>query len=438
MSEKSKSLNVGIDIAKSSFVAEFMDDEGKRIAKGQGFDNNLLGAGELEEALLNLASRDGYQRCRVGLEATSFYDFHLAEYLAGSLRLQAVFGIEVYRINAQRIKNFKRSYPNMDKTDKKDAWIIADFLRFGRLPPPYAKKDAFWALQRITRYRFHVVGALTSEINYFAAHLFLGAPGFLQQEPVRPLSATGKMLLEEFASPDELANASLEELTVLITKAGKNHRLNPEEVAQRVQQAARESYRLRPELAKNVNFVLTMSLRSIRAYKAALKEIDEAVGDQSEAFVNPLITVPGLGPVYSTGLLAEIMPVERFPSDDALAKMAGLWWPRHQTSEFEAEERRLPRGCNRYLRYYLVEAANALRVHNAEYKLFYEKKYQEVTKHQHKRALVLTARKLVRLVYSLLKSNRNYSLEYEPPVRLPKEQKNTTAAATSPKELACG
>lgn len=107
--------------------------------------------------------------------------------------------------------------------------------------------------------------------------------------------------------------------------------------------------------------------------------------------------------------------------------MAGLWWRRHQTAEFESEERRLPSGCNKYLRYYLVEAASALRVHNAEYKAYYAKKYQEVTKHQHKRTLVLTARKLVRLVYSLLKSNRNYTLEYEPPVRLPKQDNTATA-----------
>jgi len=58
---------------------------------------------------------------------------------------------------------------------------------------------------------------------------------------------------------------------------------------------------------------------------------------------------------------------------------------------------------NEYLRYYLIEASNALRVHNAEYKAYYETKFQEVTLHQHKRALALTARKLVRLVFALLK-----------------------------------
>lgn len=123
--------------------------------------------------------------------------------------------------------------------------------------------------------------------------------------------------------------------------------------------------------------------------------------------------------------------MDRFANNDALAKMAGLWWRRHQSAEFEAQERRLPSSCNRYLRYYLVEAANALRVHNAEYKAYYTKKQQEVTKHQHKRAIVLTARKLVRLVYSLLKGNQNYNLQYEPPVRLPQQDPAATTPTSS-------
>jgi len=38
---------------------------------------------------------------------------------------------------------------------------------------------------------------------------------------------------------------------------------------------------------------------------------------------------------------------------------------------------------------------------------------REVTKHQHKRALALTARKLVRLVYALLKKGQLYRANYQ-------------------------
>jgi len=66
MSEKPQSFNVGVDIAQGGFVAELMDDEGKRIAKGQTLKNNLLGADKLEKVILDLSSREGYTQCRAG------------------------------------------------------------------------------------------------------------------------------------------------------------------------------------------------------------------------------------------------------------------------------------------------------------------------------------------------------------------------------------
>ncbi|MDI6711444.1 MAG: transposase, partial [Bacillota bacterium] len=108
------------------------------------------------------------------------------------------------------------------------------------------------------------------------------------------------------------------------------------------------------------------------------------------------------------GMIAEIGDIARFPSERALAQYAGLTWSRYQSGNFDAEDRSLSKTGNRYLRYYLVEAANSLRVHNEEYRAYYQTKYGEVPKHQHKRALVLTARKLVRLVYALLSKGQIY------------------------------
>ena len=53
----------------------------------------------------------------------------------------------------------------------------------------------------------------------------------------------------------------------------------------------------------------------------------------------------------------------------------------------------MTRTGNRCLRYYLCEAANRVRQCAPEYAAYY-RKFHEVRKHQHKRAIVLTARKL--------------------------------------------
>ncbi len=91
-----------------------------------------------------------------------------------------------------------------------------------------------------------------------------------------------------------------------------------------------------------------------------------------------------------------------------MAKYAGLWWPRADSGDFQAEDRHLAKSGNVYLRYYFIEAANSLRQHNAEYSAYYQRKYAESAKHKHWRATVLTARKLVRLVFKLLIDQEPY------------------------------
>jgi hypothetical protein len=58
--------------------------------------------------------------------------------------------------------------------------------------------------------------------------------------------------------------------------------------------------------------------------------------------------------------------------------------------------------------YYFIQAADKMRQHIPDYAAFYQRKYREVTKHQHKRAVVLTARKSVGLIVGLLHRNEAY------------------------------
>ena len=64
---------------------------------------------------------------------------------------------------------------------------------------------------------------------------------------------------------------------------------------------------------------------------------------------------------------------------------------------------------NKYLRYYLIEAVSSVKNHSSEFKKFYTRKYNEVSRGAHKRALALSARKLVRLIFGLLHHNQLYS-----------------------------
>jgi transposase len=120
------------------------------------------------------------------------------------------------------------------------------------------------------------------------------------------------------------------------------------------------------------------------------------------------MSIKGIGPVFSAGIISEIGDINKFEDQSQLAKFSGITWNSNQSGEFDGEDKPLNRAGNRYLRYYLIEAADSLRRHNNEYRAYYQKKFQESKKHAHKRAQVLTARKFVRLVFSLLSKNQLY------------------------------
>jgi hypothetical protein len=99
--------------------------------------------------------------------------------------------------------------------------------------------------------------------------------------------------------------------------------------------------------------------------------------------------------------LADRILARSFPNIPLAAILEGY-------GRFVSQNTRLTKVGNVYLCYYFVLGANLLRQHNLEYKAYYWRRYQEVFKYRHKRALVLTARKLVRLVHALLTKNEPY------------------------------
>lgn len=156
--------------------------------------------------------------------------------------------------------------------------------------------------------------------------------------------------------------------------------------------------------------ILASSLENIQALQAQVKKVDAAIERELEGIPQTLLSIDGIGKVYAAGIIAEIGDVFRFKDQAALAKFAGLFWKRHQSSDFEAEDTNMAKSGNKYLRYYFVEAAASMVLHNQGYRAYYQRKYTESKKHHHKRALVLTARKLVRLVFSMLKSKKLYQV----------------------------
>jgi len=268
------------------------------------------------------------------------------------------------------------------------------------------------ALQMLTRARFFAIQNLTREKERFANYLFLKCCSIAQDKNLPNSSATMLNIMEHYDTVDDLANASLDDLTAFVRESGRGRFTDPEAFAKTVQKAARSSYRLPKTVNDSVNQIMAVSISAMKSLEKQIAEYDKAIERQFEIIPNTLTSIPGIGKVYSAGIIAEIGDIRRFDSQAAVAKYAGLVWSQHQSGSFEAEATHMIKSGNRYLRYYLLEAANSVRRYDSEFSRYYNLKFKEVNQFQHKRALALTARKLVRLVYRLLKDNRIYT----PPV----------------------
>lgn len=319
------------------------------------------------------------------------------------------FHTKVFTINPKLIKKFKESYEDLDKTDQIDVWIIADRLRFGRLRLSAVMQEQYIALQRLTRMRYHLAHNLAREKQYFLQHLFYKYSAFTAEVESSVFgNAILELLLERY-SLDEIGSMEISELAGFLQEKARNRFTDPEHIAKSIQKAARSSYRLSKCIEDSIDLLLATSIDSIRSITKQIKELDKAIQRILEGIPNTLQTIPGIGPVYCAGILAEIGQIDRFDNQASLAKYAGLAWKKHQSGRFQAEETKMIRTGNRYLRYYLVEAANSVKRSEPEFSDYYHKKYREVPKHQHKRALVLTARKLVRLIDALLRNDQIYT-----------------------------
>jgi hypothetical protein len=387
-----------------------MDAQGREVASGVRVENNRPGTEAFAHDLAQRAQAGQCDAIQIAAEATGWYWWHFFQTLEHDPTLQA-WPLALYPFNPRLTANYKKTFVDLDHADPVDAFVVADRLRLGRdLPAPFQLDERYFTLRLLTRYRYHLVHVTAREKAYCLAVLYLKASEDTRLKPCGDLfGAASRAVLQEFASLDEIAALPFDQLVEFIDVKGKRRFADPADNARKLQQVARDSYALPEALQPPVNLLLGLSFQHITFLDGLEKRLNTAIADALAALPQTLETIPGFGPVFTAGIMAELGDVARFQSEAAkVAKFAGFQWRKHQSADFQAEETHLTRTGNRYLRYYFCEAANSVRQCDPEYAAYYDRKYHEVRQHQHKRAIVLTARKLVRLVVRLLTTHQPY------------------------------
>lgn len=423
-------LQVGIDFSQKTADFCLLSPDGQVIDRHQGFANSAPGFRRAKAYLLASLAEHAYEAVHVSGEATSYYWMPFFLQLFDDAQLQA-HGLQLFLDNPKQVYWFKKSFAEDNKTDQDDAYYIAERNRTRPKKYAWAPQKTWLALRFYTRLRFHLGQALTREKNYFQAYLFLRSSAYASRKPfTNTFGATSGLLLQDLASLSELEQLPVEDLAAQLDELSGHRLPDPKQNARKLRQITTESFPVEAQLAAHLQQILNLVLANIRFLEKQAQQVEAWIAaevDRQHPEVRYLEQIQGIGLYTAAGIAAEIGDLRRFfegqkwdkrkkrwraktlkDVEDAVAKSAGLWWPRKSSGTFEAQERRMSKKGNRYLRYYLVEGADRMRRHVPEYASYYAKKKREVPKYKHKRALVLTARKSVGLFVGLLHRKEPY------------------------------
>lgn len=426
-------LLLGDDISLARHDVTLLTADGQVLVRHRPFANTLSGYQQLRQFVRQALAAQQAQALEVAGESTGLYWWPLFYQLAHDPAL-ADIELHLSLFNPRWTHAFKIALGQREHTDFEDAYAIAERLRFGRAQHALRFDERYLGLQRLTRLHYHLSHALAREKTYFSTFLFLHLSAYRQVKPFSSLfGRASAAVLTEWTDLEAVAELPLAQLAERLQALAGGRLPQPLVNARKLQQAVRDSFPLPEGLRQAVRLTLQLSLQHIRLLEAQAQQVERAIDTELTGQphvarqVARLDSIGGLGQLLSAALVAEIQDPRRFlagrvydrqarryrpktarDGEAALAKWAGLWWPQHQSGQFRAEDVRLAKDGNRYLRYYLIQAANSARGHCAEYAAYYARKKAQSASHAHKRALVLTARKLLGLVFGLLLRDQPY------------------------------
>lgn len=264
--------------------------------------------------------------------------------------------IEVYVVNPNKVKLITET---KRKTDKVDAKVLAELLRIDGLPERIhmAEGDSR-ELRDILKARQHLVKSATSLMNHLR--------GLLRQEGV-------KLPAEAFCREE-------------IFEEIKNRKDIPVHL-----HAVIESYR-----------------RSIRELLRERKELDKTIGGYENKDIKLLKSVPGVGEVASKTIYAAIDTIKRFSKAKKLTSYCGLV-PSVRSSGERTEYGHITREGRSEVRRVAIQGAHAiLRSKNKESKPLKAWHERVAKRRGFKTALVGLARKVLQIIFYVLRDRREY------------------------------
>ena len=385
---------LGIDIAKTNHVASLIDNEGNIVIKAIKFTNSNDGFNKLLSTIQDRLN--DLSNVEVAMEATGHYWLSLYSSL-----IDNGFNVSVY--NPYQIKSYRGAYNNRkQKNDVIDSIIIADYLRVFGSKVSHLPTDELMSLKILTRYRSDLVsnvGTLKSQIIGILDKIFPEYKSLFCDI----FGETSKQLLLKYPTPDDIIKISTTKLSNLLSKHSKG-RFN-KNTALHIKNVAKNSFGIK-FTTNACSFEIKQLINQIIFLENQIDEVSLEIKELYNKLDKHLLSVPGIGVNLAPIIFAEIGDINKFDKPSKLIAFAGIDPSENQSGNKASSGDKLSKRGSPYLRHAIYIASLVAIKNDKELRAYYDKKISE-GKH-HFVAMAGISRKLLTIIYYILKEDRDY------------------------------
>lgn len=402
---------VGIDCAQNKHDFAMKNNQDKFLIKRGHFSNTLQGYEKfLNTVLSKCLNKD---KILFGMEVTGIYGTNLYERLKSD-------GYHVVMISPDSVKNY-RDYKRLNKTDKIDSGCIAELLLNGDAQIVHVAKNGYTDLKAYIRRRNALKVTCTQETNRFLAKVCLYFPDLLKVFPSG--RATLKAIFSIYPTPYSIIEADFDELVSVLQKASKNK--FGVDKANELIHAARNSIVVRKSISDGELYNIHSLIDSIDSLESEIRNLEKIIDSKAEEFpaYHVLLTLTGCGKITAATIVAEIGDISRFHKASQIVSLAGLYGDNSKSGSSVNKRGKISKKGSRYLRHAIYMVAEFARRNNPIFKAYFtRKKNGDRTKHT--LAVNAVANKLCKVIYSLMKNQSTYIIQYRDLVKLSESTQN--------------
>lgn len=388
-------IYIGIDVAKDKHDCYAFSSDGEILIENLTFSNSNEGFESFFKSIFNFSN--DLNNIKVGLEATGHYSNNILNFLI-------LKGFNTYVINPLHTNLYRKGQSlRKTKTDKSDARFIATMLMTENLKPYLPLSYHISELKSLTRHRFRLVQERSKfkvSLSRLLTIIFPELADFVWSTSQKSVL---NMLLE-FPTPSAISNCNLTRLTNILTKYSKGK--YGKDKAIQLRELARSSIGTNSDA---LGFELQQIIRTIIFLQEQLDSLDKKLKKLVVSLNSPILSIPGISYVSAAFILAEIGDINNFDSPAKLLAFAGLEPSTYQSGRFTATHATMVKRGSKYLRWALLNSTRLVCMRDKTFNDFKNKKLAE-GKHYFV-ALSHVSKKLVRVIYYLLKTNQTYQLQ---------------------------